>query len=412
MKYVIFYSWQSDLENGTNRSFLEKIIKQAVESLKSQGDLELDVAVDRDTLGLLGAPNISQALFDKISKCDAFVADVSIVTRPDGGRLCPNPNVLIELGYAIAELGWENIVLFCNEAYGSGDNLPFDIRQHRRITYTLNPGSEKTETTRTLVSKFSAQLRGLLKGGKRPSPVRTPELVGSWCIPIGDAMVPSVDTAVLQVRRGVDVGGTVDELRNQLKSIDSVDGSCDPKWQKRCGSFKRAANELIDYLSTSEGLRNYFVSENFDRMSIGTLSVFNRGTAPAKNVLFRVEIPDWLVVVDRLPTDVPSKPSVPVPSPPIIDRYPRAYAEIVPYSSVVPMMSKMYSRDGSCYVHNNSILLTSDLLAHKHRELIVDDIFHAVADASAPIGFHTLSCEVFCEEQEDFEGCELVVQVI
>jgi hypothetical protein len=49
-------------------------------------------------------------------------------------RKVPNPNVLIELGYAIAILGWDRIIMLFNTNHGSFPNdLPFDL-DRRRVT--------------------------------------------------------------------------------------------------------------------------------------------------------------------------------------------------------------------------------------------------------------------------------------
>ena len=119
MKFTIFYSWQSDLPNNTNRGFLESVLEKAINHIGNDQTFEIEASIDRDTQGTPGSPNISQTIIDKIKSCDVFVADISIVTgaKEQGQRLSPNPNVLIELGYAISSLGWEKIILFCNELY-------------------------------------------------------------------------------------------------------------------------------------------------------------------------------------------------------------------------------------------------------------------------------------------------------
>ena len=106
MKYIIFYSWQSDLPNNTNRSFIASVLQAAVSEINTKDNFLLEPTIDRDTQGVPGAPNISQSVLEKIKACDAFVADISIVTGDKlvGRRLSPNPNVLIELGYAVALL--------------------------------------------------------------------------------------------------------------------------------------------------------------------------------------------------------------------------------------------------------------------------------------------------------------------
>ena len=70
----VFYSWQSDLPNNTNRTLIEKALEQAIKSLAKSGAVEL-AEVDRDTRGVAGAPNITTTIFDKIAGnlVDAFV---------------------------------------------------------------------------------------------------------------------------------------------------------------------------------------------------------------------------------------------------------------------------------------------------------------------------------------------------
>ena len=119
MKFTIFYSWQSDLSNNTNRGFIESAIEKAVKYIGKDENFEIEPSIDRDTKGAPGAPNISQTILKKIQACDVFIADISIVTgdKEKGYRLSPNPNVLIELGYAISILGWDKIILICNDSY-------------------------------------------------------------------------------------------------------------------------------------------------------------------------------------------------------------------------------------------------------------------------------------------------------
>ena len=67
-----------------------------------------------------------------------FVADVSIVTPAGATRLIPNPNVLLELGYASKAIGWERIVMVANTAFGQPEELPFDLRKRRVIPPRMN----------------------------------------------------------------------------------------------------------------------------------------------------------------------------------------------------------------------------------------------------------------------------------
>ena len=55
----------------------------------------------------------------------------------------PNPNVLIELGYAIKTLGWSKIICLFNSQTGKIEDLPFDINHNRVTAYTSNLENKK-----------------------------------------------------------------------------------------------------------------------------------------------------------------------------------------------------------------------------------------------------------------------------
>ena len=138
-QYTVFFSWQSDLPNNKNRTFIEECLIKATKELKKDIDYHLDLNIDRDTLSKLGTPDITESIFDKIDKSSFFVADVSIInSKSRKYRKTPNPNVLTELGYAAKKLGWERIICVLNTEYGKVTDLPFDIRNRRILTYNFN----------------------------------------------------------------------------------------------------------------------------------------------------------------------------------------------------------------------------------------------------------------------------------
>jgi len=125
----IFYSWQSDLPNKTNRTLILNALNKASRKIRDDNTLQVDPVIDRDTLGLPGAPSISEDIFNKIAQSDVFVADVSIINSDaPSERQTSNPNVLIEIGYAIAKIGWDNIIPVQNTVFGIPTALPFDLR--------------------------------------------------------------------------------------------------------------------------------------------------------------------------------------------------------------------------------------------------------------------------------------------
>lgn len=160
MPSTIFYSWQSDLPNSTNRGFIQVALENAAKAIREDDSIQVEPVVDRDTAGVPGSPDIAATIFDKIEKCDAFVCDVSITNTGTGGRPTPNPNVLIELGYAIKKLGWQRIIMVMNTAFGAVPNLPFDLRMKRVLPYDLQNGQqEKASERKRLSATFEQALR-------------------------------------------------------------------------------------------------------------------------------------------------------------------------------------------------------------------------------------------------------------
>jgi hypothetical protein len=146
-QFRIFYSWQSDLPDYTNRVAIRQVLRGLRTILETTFlSMNLDFEVDEATRGLPGSPNIPNSILAKIRTSDAFVADISIINQ--GGlsdpKKTPNPNVIFELGFAVANLGWDRIILLLNETYGNAKELPFDIDRQRVSPYRLEkPGDSK-----------------------------------------------------------------------------------------------------------------------------------------------------------------------------------------------------------------------------------------------------------------------------
>jgi len=171
-KDIIFYSWQSDLPNADNRNFIKDCLEKAVKEA-NRDDKYLEV--DRDTSGMAGFPNIQQTILKKIEKANIFVADVSIISEMSlKGKRMPNPNVLFELGYAVKALGWERVICVFNEDYGRIDELPFDIKQHRILSYSLNNKEKKDERYR-VANAVKETLNILVKKGMLYSKIKLNE---------------------------------------------------------------------------------------------------------------------------------------------------------------------------------------------------------------------------------------------
>ena len=136
----IFFSWQSDL--GETRNVIWAALDKAVRSVNSGVALEEAMRVDQDTDGVAGWPEITSSILEKIERCEVFVADITPINGPQSSfRLTPNPNVLFELGYALATgLGRTRIICVVNSAYLPGGDLkelPFDVRGSRPLAFAL-----------------------------------------------------------------------------------------------------------------------------------------------------------------------------------------------------------------------------------------------------------------------------------
>ena len=155
MKKRVFYSWQSDLPNNTNRAFINTALEKAIDEITSDDTFSLIPFLDRDTIGLTGSPDIAASIFDKIDNSSVFVCDVSIVNGYSKDfRATPNPNVLIELGYAISKLGWSKIILIMNEYYGGVESLPFDLRGRKVLTYSISSDTDDKASERKKVASI------------------------------------------------------------------------------------------------------------------------------------------------------------------------------------------------------------------------------------------------------------------
>jgi len=150
MNRTAFYSWQSDLPKSENLNFIENSILSSIKNLKKTKPISIDLTIDKATRKLSGSPDIAESIFTKISNCSVFIADISIINSSSiKQRKAPNPNVLIEIGYAARTLGWEKIICIYNTDYGNFKDLPFDLRNRRIMPYSLK-GNAKSHVKRNL----------------------------------------------------------------------------------------------------------------------------------------------------------------------------------------------------------------------------------------------------------------------
>ncbi|MDB6016043.1 MAG: hypothetical protein JWR19_532 [Pedosphaera sp.] len=179
-RLTVFYSWRSDTPSNLNRNFIEKALVEALKRLHSDATLEnalrdTSVELDKDTKGVAGSPPIAETILRKIEDCAVFVADLTFVGESLKGltnaagqpRLFPNPNALMEYGYALKCHSHAALLGIMNTAYGkpSAESLPFDLRHLRwPIAYHLSDSSvaEKEVQFEKLVGTLVEAIRLIL----------------------------------------------------------------------------------------------------------------------------------------------------------------------------------------------------------------------------------------------------------
>jgi hypothetical protein len=163
VKARVFYSWQSDTPNAANRSFILTALEGAAKEITSDDSIKIEPVVDRDTLDVAGSPDIGATILEKITAADVMVADVTIINPGSAGRLTPNPNVLVEVGYALAVHTESRLILVNNLFFGRPEDLPFNLRQKRVLSYRSAPdASERASDRRVLQGALTNAIGAVL----------------------------------------------------------------------------------------------------------------------------------------------------------------------------------------------------------------------------------------------------------
>lgn len=160
---TIFYSWQSDLNEKTNNFFIRDSIRTAIKKLNRGIKMDERISIDHDTKNKSGSPNIVDTIFNKIEKSDIFICDVTIINKYKyfsflQRRITPNPNVLLELGFAVNSLGWDRVICLNNISYNKIEDLPFDIKQNRISKYQSGNKDSKSNLENLLLSGIKSIL--------------------------------------------------------------------------------------------------------------------------------------------------------------------------------------------------------------------------------------------------------------
>ena len=145
----VFYSWQSFLPNKTNRNLIKDSLEKALKEINKELSVDERIELDSDTKNTVGSPDIVHTIMNKIDNSDIFIADVSIIKGTT-----PNPNVMLELGYALKTLGDKKIIMLFNDAFGNTKDLPFDLGFKRQMIYSCTENDNIPEVRIKLISNL------------------------------------------------------------------------------------------------------------------------------------------------------------------------------------------------------------------------------------------------------------------
>ncbi len=237
MKVNIFYSWQSDLSSKTNRYYIEDTIKKALKEINK--DNRIVACIDRDTKDELGSPEIHNSVFNKINHSKFFVCDVSLTDSS-----FPNPNVLIELGYAIKTLGWNKIICLFNADTGNVEDLPFDINHNRVTQYSPNKKGEKSRIAKIITLNIDS----LFKKGELYNPIE-------------DHIKKKIDYIVLRIARNI---------------VDIFDFEKTVNLSTRLLELEQMEIKDMAYLLSQSKTLGYFFYYNYDDSQLQLETILNQ----------------------------------------------------------------------------------------------------------------------------------------
>jgi hypothetical protein len=168
MPHTVFFSWQDDTPHSNGHDFIENALDTALAQIALTTELEQairdELVLDKDTKGVPGQPPIAETIFRKIDGAAVFVPDLTFVGKRKNGRPMPNPNVLIEYGWALKSLGHARIVAAMNTAYGEpkAENMSFDLA-HLRFPICYCLAEDADESTRKIeLERLAAALRNAI----------------------------------------------------------------------------------------------------------------------------------------------------------------------------------------------------------------------------------------------------------
>lgn len=392
----IFWSWQSDTHQPSGRYFVRDVLQTLAAELdgldaaeeaerpsndydgkisKNEENITDRISVDHDTLGVGGSPRVADTILRKIEEAAVFVADVTPIDKSLAGKKLPNPNVMIELGYALKVMGLERIVLVMNQAEGAAlSHLPFDLRHWRApVTYKLK--RDETEERRAEVAEeIKKALRTVILPSldiarkafreRNKMKERRPNLILSFAGEGKDHLfsLKKLDkTEFLSLDKIKTMRPLLSEVALRKENISNLARAI-PSGERE-NYDKKIIKFYKEYQFYIESSKNYLDSIN--RSIVLKLSLTNEGTLPASNIDIVIKFPEN-VAIPSDKGDFPDPPEQPIE--PVPPRF--SYARPVPAHEIAhPNDTNMeYFSNVSMKIDrkNNRIIFQLHRLKHHH----------------------------------------------
>jgi hypothetical protein len=180
MNYKVFFAFQMDIEDKYGKGFICSALDITIDKFLKEG---IKVELDYGFRGTPGTPLLIDTMLNKSDGADMVIVDLTftsarewldaeIVDEDDqvkwisipkvDRKPSPNPNVLLETGFAWAKKGTFRTLVVMNEAFGSPKFMPVDMIGFRwGITYNLN--SKNYEVRKTERSNLAENLYRAIK---------------------------------------------------------------------------------------------------------------------------------------------------------------------------------------------------------------------------------------------------------
>jgi len=163
--FAIFFCWQDHLEPKHYRFFIRDALNRAIGKVQASLPKEAAHCVlrqDSDTMNRAGSVEIANTICQKIRASTMVVGDVTPVLK-DGDRFYPNPNVMLEVGYAGGAIGWNRVVCLYDSEICRPEELPFDIRHRRANSFSSIAKVEATKAMSDLEGTLFVAIRAVVQ---------------------------------------------------------------------------------------------------------------------------------------------------------------------------------------------------------------------------------------------------------